>query len=118
MRAALVTLTVAGVIVVWDGELLALSWRERPGGKMLLRIDRATRSRVAVPHAVHVDEAAPHDVGYDVGNARGEWQSVERCVTVQDDDFEYQGRPYKSLSAIARGITGTIVHSDGGIGVK
>ena len=28
-------------------------------------------------------------------------------VTVRDDDFEYQGRPYKSLSAIARAITGT-----------
>src|SRR5258708_3203198 len=31
-----------------------------------------------------------------------EWQGVERCVTVRGDDFEYQGRPFKSLSAIAR----------------
>ena len=36
-----------------------------------------------------------------------EWQGIEHCVTVRDDDFEYQGRPYKSLSAIAREITGT-----------
>jgi hypothetical protein len=36
-----------------------------------------------------------------------EWQGVEHCVTVRDDGFEYQGRPYKSLSAIARAITGT-----------
>jgi hypothetical protein len=36
-----------------------------------------------------------------------EWQGVEHSVTVRDDDFEYQGRPYKSLSAIARLITGT-----------
>lgn len=36
-----------------------------------------------------------------------EWQGVEHCVTVRDFDFEYQGRPYKSLSAIARAITGT-----------
>ena len=36
-----------------------------------------------------------------------EWQGVEHCVTVRDDDFEYQGRPFKSLSAIARAITGT-----------
>lgn len=36
-----------------------------------------------------------------------EWQGVEHVVTVQADDFEYQGRPYKSLSAIARAITGT-----------
>ena len=36
-----------------------------------------------------------------------EYQGVEHCVTVRDTDFEYQGRPYKSLSAIARAITGT-----------
>jgi Protein of unknown function (DUF2924) len=36
-----------------------------------------------------------------------EYQGVEHCVTVRDEDFEYQGRPYKSLSAIARAITGT-----------
>ncbi len=36
-----------------------------------------------------------------------EWQGIEHCVTVRDDDFEYQGRPYKSLSAVARAITGT-----------
>lgn len=36
-----------------------------------------------------------------------EYQGAEQCETVQDDDFEYQGRPYKSLSAIARSITGT-----------
>ena len=36
-----------------------------------------------------------------------EYQGVEHCVTVRDDDFEYQGRPLKSLSAIARAITGT-----------
>jgi hypothetical protein len=34
-----------------------------------------------------------------------EWQGVQHCVTVRADDFEYQGRPYKSLSAIARAIT-------------
>lgn len=36
-----------------------------------------------------------------------EWKGVEHHVTVRDEDFEYQGRPYKSLSAIARAITGT-----------
>jgi hypothetical protein len=36
-----------------------------------------------------------------------EWRGVEHCVTVRDDDFEYQGRPYKSLSAVARAIAGT-----------
>ena len=36
-----------------------------------------------------------------------EYQGIEHCVTVRDYDFEYQGRPYKSLSAVARAITGT-----------
>jgi hypothetical protein len=36
-----------------------------------------------------------------------EWKGVEHCVTVRNDDFEYQGRPFTSLSSIARTITGT-----------
>lgn len=36
-----------------------------------------------------------------------EWQGVEHVVTVTADGYEWQGRPYKSLSAIARAITGT-----------
>jgi hypothetical protein len=36
-----------------------------------------------------------------------EFHGIEHCVTIRDEDFEYQGRPYKSLSAIARAITGT-----------
>jgi hypothetical protein len=34
-----------------------------------------------------------------------EWQGVQYSVTVRGDDFEYEGRPYRSLSAIAREIT-------------
>src|SRR3954468_17514048 len=36
-----------------------------------------------------------------------EYQGIEHCVTVRREDFDYLGRPYKSLSAIARTITGT-----------
>ena len=36
-----------------------------------------------------------------------EWQGVEHCVTVRANDFEYLGRPYKSLSSVACEITGT-----------
>ena len=36
-----------------------------------------------------------------------EWQGTEQVVTVTADGFEWQGRPYNSLSAIARAITGT-----------
>jgi hypothetical protein len=36
-----------------------------------------------------------------------EWQGVEHTVTVTLNGFEWQGRPYQSLSAIARAITGS-----------
>jgi len=36
-----------------------------------------------------------------------EWRGVEQKVTVLADGFEWEGRRYKSLSAVARAITGT-----------
>ena len=36
-----------------------------------------------------------------------EWQGVQHVVTVLRDGFEFEGRPYRSLSALARYITGT-----------
>jgi Protein of unknown function (DUF2924) len=36
-----------------------------------------------------------------------EYRGVEHAVMVLADGFEYEGRPYQSLSAIARAITGT-----------
>ncbi|MFC7478425.1 DUF2924 domain-containing protein [Dankookia sp. GCM10030260] len=36
-----------------------------------------------------------------------EYDRVQHVVTVRADDFEFEGRPYRSLSAIARHITGT-----------
>ncbi len=36
-----------------------------------------------------------------------EYAGVEHAITVLPDGFEWEGRPYKSLSAIARAITGT-----------
>jgi hypothetical protein len=36
-----------------------------------------------------------------------EYDGVQHVVTVRADDFEFEGRPYRSLSAIARHITGT-----------
>ena len=38
---------------------------------------------------------------------RREWKGIEHVVKVRENDFEYDGRPYKSLSAIARAITNT-----------
>lgn len=36
-----------------------------------------------------------------------EWRGVEHHVTVRDVDYEYEGRPFKSLSGIAREIAGS-----------
>ncbi len=36
-----------------------------------------------------------------------EYRGVEHTVTVLADGYEWQGRPYRSLSAVARAITGT-----------
>jgi hypothetical protein len=36
-----------------------------------------------------------------------EWRGVQHVVTVRADDFEFEGRPFRSLSSIARHITGT-----------
>ncbi|MBF0147610.1 MAG: DUF2924 domain-containing protein [Magnetococcales bacterium] len=36
-----------------------------------------------------------------------DWKGVEHCCTVLEDGFEYQGRRFGSLSAVANFITGT-----------
>ncbi|MEO5351564.1 MAG: DUF2924 domain-containing protein, partial [Magnetococcus sp. YQC-3] len=36
-----------------------------------------------------------------------EWKGVQHSVTVTPNGFEYQGRPFRSLSAVAKAITGT-----------
>jgi hypothetical protein len=36
-----------------------------------------------------------------------EWKGQTQVVTVRATDFEWEGRPYKHLTAIARAITGT-----------
>ncbi len=36
-----------------------------------------------------------------------EWKGVDHCVTVLDDGFDYLGQHFRSLSAVARAITGT-----------
>lgn len=36
-----------------------------------------------------------------------EWKGVEHTVTITHDGFDYLGQPYRSLSPIAKRITGT-----------
>lgn len=35
-----------------------------------------------------------------------EWDGIEHTVTILRDGFDWQGRKFKSLSAVARTITG------------
>ncbi|MBF0309300.1 MAG: DUF2924 domain-containing protein [Magnetococcales bacterium] len=36
-----------------------------------------------------------------------QWKGIEHCCTVLEDGFEYEGRKFRSLSAVANFITGT-----------
>jgi len=65
--------------------VLAKQYDGKPGGRSKARLDRLP---IAGTRLVR------------------EWQGVQHCVTVRGDDLEFQGRPYKPLSAIAREITG------------
>ena len=58
------------------------------------------------------DNSAKRRIRHDLKPIAGtrlirEWQGEEYVVTVNTDGYEWQGRPYQSLSAIARAITGT-----------
>jgi hypothetical protein len=55
-----------------------------------------------------VKRRARHDTKPIVGTQLvREWRGTEHVVTVLADGFEWEGRPFRSLSAIARAITGT-----------
>ena len=70
-------------------ERLEALGQQLDGGNMVLRRIRAEEKPISGTRLIR------------------EWQGVEHCVTVRDQDYEYQGRPYQSLSAVARAITGT-----------
>lgn len=70
-------------------ERLQALGEELDGGNVIMRRTRADRKPLTGTRLVR------------------EWQGVEHCVTVTADGYEYEGRPYKSLSAIARAITST-----------
>jgi len=75
--------------------------------------DRARMDRI-------LDEQGFNDIGVRLGGGRAgpvdrpiagtrlvrEWQGERHEVTVLAEGFEYRGRPYRSLTAVARHITG------------
>jgi hypothetical protein len=68
--------------------------------------DRARRKLDALVDQLEPKAARRRDPGRPIAGTvlRREWQGTEHEVTVREHDFEYQGRPYRSLSAIAREI--------------
>ena len=54
-------------------------------------------------------KAKPRDLDTPIPGTKliREWQGVMHEVTTEADGYEYQGRRFKSLSAVARAITGT-----------
>jgi hypothetical protein len=71
--------------------------------------DRARRRLDALVDQLEPKAARRRDPGHPVAGTRlvRQWKGVEHQVTVREHDFEYQGRPYGSLSAIAREIAGS-----------
>jgi hypothetical protein len=71
--------------------------------------DRARRKLDALVDQHEPKAARRRDPGRPIPGTRlvREWKGVEHQVTVREHDFEYGGRPYRSLSAVAREIAGS-----------
>ena len=69
--------------------------------------DRVQGKLDALVDQLEPKAARRRDPGRPVAGTRlvREWKGVQHTVEVRERDFEYNGRPYKSLSAIARYIT-------------
>jgi Protein of unknown function (DUF2924) len=71
--------------------------------------DRARRKLDALADQLEPKATRRRDPGRPIAGTRlvREWKGVEHEVIVREHDFEYNGRPYKSLSAVAREIAGS-----------
>jgi hypothetical protein len=71
--------------------------------------DRARRKLDALADQLEPKAVPRRDHGRPIAGTqlRRQWQGIEHVVTVREHDFEYEGRPYRSLSAVARAIAGS-----------
>ena len=71
--------------------------------------DRARRRLDALADQLEPKAARRRDPGRPIAGTRlvREWQGIEQQIAVLDDGFDWEGRRYKSLSSVARAITGT-----------
>ena len=67
------------------------------------------RMKIKIQHESLLGQPPSKQDGMPVVGTRllREWKGVEHSVTVTPNGFEYQGRPFRSLSAVAKTITGT-----------
>jgi hypothetical protein len=71
--------------------------------------DRARRKLDRLADQIEPKATRRRDPGRPIAGTqlRREWRGVEHVVTVREHDFEYEGRFYRSLSAVAREIAGS-----------
>ena len=71
--------------------------------------DRALQKLDALANHLEPKAARRRSPGRPIAGTqlRREWKGIEHVVSVREHDFEYNGRPYKSLSSVARAITDT-----------
>jgi len=71
--------------------------------------DRARRKLDALVDQFEPKAARRRDPGRPIAGTqlRREWKGIEHVVSVREHDFEYNGRLFKSLSAVARDIAGS-----------
>jgi hypothetical protein len=71
--------------------------------------ERARRKLDALVDQLEPKAARRRDPGRPIAGTRlvREWKGVQHTVEVREHDFEYGGRPYRSLSAVAREIAGS-----------
>jgi hypothetical protein len=71
--------------------------------------ERARRKLDTLADQLEPKAARRRDPGRPVAGTqlRREWKGIEHAVLVREHDFEYNGQPYMSLSAVARKITGS-----------
>jgi hypothetical protein len=119
--AAIETMPVAGLQTAWDRhygaaapslspDLLRRGLAYRLQEKKLGRLDRRTAACLArygsenMPALPKMATSPKLSTGTKLIR---DWHGVGHSVTVLDDGFDYDGKHWKSLTAIARHITGT-----------
>lgn len=119
--AAIETMPLADLQTAWERyfgsaspslspDLLRRGLAYRLQEKKLGRLDRRTATYLAQYGSENIPPIPMPVIGPKLSPGTRlirDWHGVGHSVTVLDDGFEYEGKNWKSLTAIARHITGT-----------